>query len=237
MLVVIILIGSMFIYLNYKMDNLEFIKEEKIIIKNNFSEYVEKIKPAVVMILAQTNHSEIPLVGGGYITAQNRVFSKGTGFIVTENGYVLTANHIVRDAKDGIQVFLGDKLQSHDAKIISSNNDSDVALLKINGNGFPHAVLGEYDKFSEGMDIGFIGFPLNMNLPIVNKGIISGKGIFLLEKNGEYVDVYTVDAFMNQGNSGGPVFSADTGEIIGIINARYSTVDENHFLYVFSSRR
>jgi S1-C subfamily serine protease len=228
--ITIILIGSLFIYFNYKIDNLETIKEEKVIMKNNFSKNVEKIKPAVVMILAETNRSELPFMGGEYIASQNKVFSKGTGFIVTENGYILTANHVVKEAKDKIQVYQSGKLQPYEAKIISSNNDSDVALLKIEGNRLPHVVLGEYDKFAEGLDIGFIGFPLIMNSPITNKGIISGKGKFQFEENGEYIDIYTVDAFINQGNSGGPVFSADTGEVIGIINARYASVNENQFL-------
>ena len=199
---------------------------------NSFSENVERIKPAVAMILAETNRSELPFTGGEYIAMQNKVFSKGTGFIVTEDGYILTANHVIRDAKDKIQVGIiqGENLQFYKAKLISTNNDSDVALLKIEGNKFPHAVLGEYDKFKEGMGIGFIGYPLDMNLPITNNGIISGKGTFQFGKNGEYVYIYMLNAFINPGNSGGPVFSADTGEIIGIINARMNVVDENQFL-------
>jgi S1-C subfamily serine protease len=219
----IILIGSLFIYLNYKIDNLEISKEEKIIIVNNFSKNVEKIKPAVVMIIGETNLSELPLVGGEYVINQNKVFSKGTGFIVSENGYILTANHVVRDAKNKILVYQNGN--PFEARIVSDNNDSDLALLKIEGNRFPHVTLGNYDKFAEGIDIGFIGFPLNMLSPITNKGIISGKGKIAVD-----IDGYTLDAFINQGNSGGPVFSADSGEIIGVINARYAILNENQFI-------
>ncbi len=80
------------------------------------------------------------------------------------------------------------------------------------------------------MSIGFVGFPLIMELPLTNNGIISGKGTFKYEKNGDVVDIYTLNAFINQGNSGGPVFSADTGEVIGIINARMNVVNENQFI-------
>jgi serine protease Do len=137
-LIIILLITSSFLYLNYKIYNLELFKQEKIIMTNSFSENVERIKPAVAMILAETNRSELPFTGGEYIAMQNKVFSKGTGFIVTEDGYILTANHVIRDAKDKIQVGIiqGENLQFYKAKLISTNNDSDVALLKIEGNKF-----------------------------------------------------------------------------------------------------
>ncbi|HUV03060.1 MAG TPA: serine protease [Desulfobacteria bacterium] len=199
---------------------------------NNFAGNVEQIKPAVVMILAETNRSEIPFTGGEYIMMSDKVFSKGTGFIVTEDGFILTANHVVREAKDKIQVRImqDNKFKFYEAKLISENVDADVALLKIEGEKFPNTKLGEYNEFKEGMSIGFIGFPLTMNLPITNNGIISGIGKFQYEKDGEVVDIYTLNAFINQGNSGGPVFSADTGEVIGIINARMNVINENQFL-------
>ncbi len=199
---------------------------------NNFSNNVEQIKPAVVTILAETNRSELPFTGGEYILVNNKVFSKGTGFIVTEDGYILTANHVVNEAKDKIQIRVtkDNRFESYEARLISFNSDADIALLKINGSGFSHVSLGDYDKFKEGMGIGFIGFPLNVNLPITNNGIISGKGKFKYEKDGNDVDIYTINAFVNKGNSGGPVFSANTGEVIGIINARVSVVNDNQFL-------
>ncbi len=199
---------------------------------NNFSENVVKIKPSIVMIFAETTKSELPFTGGEYIKMDNKVFSKGTGFIVTSDGYILTANHVVKEAKDKIQVrtIEGDKFKVYEAELISSNNDADVALLKINVNDLPHVDLGDYDKFEDGMSVGFIGFPLSMNLPLTNNGIISGKGKFQYEKDGDGVDIYTLNAFINQGNSGGPVFSANTGEVIGIINARMNVVNEKQFI-------
>lgn len=231
MLMAISLIAVQFSCINNKVDNLELIKEENVM-TNNLSDNVEKVKPSVVMVFAETNRSELPFTGGEYILMNNKVFSKGTGFIVTEDGYILTANHVVKEAKDKIQVNVikDNRFEPYKAKLISCNNAADIALLKINGNGFPHVSFGDYDKFKEGIEIGFIGFPLNMYLPITNNGIISGKGKFQYEKDENAIDVYTINAFVNRGNSGGPVFSADTGEVIGIINARMNVVDENQFL-------
>ena len=85
---------------------------------NNFSQNVAKIKPAVVMILAETNKSQLPFTGGEYISMENKVFSKGTGFIVTNDGYILTANHVVKEAKDKIQVrTIEDNLNSMKQKL------------------------------------------------------------------------------------------------------------------------
>ena len=199
---------------------------------NNFSQNVAKIKPAVVMILAETNKSQLPFTGGEYISMANKVFSKGTGFIVTNDGYILTANHVVKEAKDKIQVrtIEDNQFKLYEAKIISSDNNADVALLKIDVNNYPHVILGDYNKFGEGMGIGFIGFPLSMKLPLTNNGIISAKVKFQYEQNGKPVDIYIVNAFVNQGNSGGPVSSADSREIVGIVNARIRVLNENQFL-------
>lgn len=232
LIIAIVLIIISFVYLNNKIDNLQLIKKEQIIMTNNFSENVEKIKPAVVMIIAETNRSQLPFTGGEYIAMENKVFSKGTGFIVTDDGYILTANHVVKEAKDKIQVrtIEGNQFKFYEAKLISSDNNADIALLKIDVKNCPHVNLGDYNKFKEGMGIGFIGFPLAMEIPLTNNGIISGKGKFQYEQNGNVVDIYTINAFVNQGNSGGPVFSAETGEVIGIINARMSVVNENQFI-------
>ncbi len=231
-LIAVFLILISFSCINNKTDNSELIKKEKNVMNNNFSNNVERIKPAVVMVLAETNRSELPFTGGEYFLMNDKVFSKGTGFIVTEDGYILTANHVVKEAEDKIQVRIAkdNRFESYEARLISSNNTADVALLKIDGKGFPYVSFGDYSKFKEGMGIGFIGFPLNMNLPITNNGIISGKGKFQYEKALNPVDIYTINAFVNKGNSGGPVFSADTGEVIGIINARPSIVDDSQFL-------
>jgi len=196
-ILIIILVAIISLYFNYKIDHLEPLRDEQIILANNFSENVEKIKPAVVMILAETNRSELPFTGGEYIPLQNKIFSKGTGFIVTEDGYILTANHIIREAKDKILAIINQKF--YEAKLISFNNDADIALIKIDGNRFPHVVLGEYDKFNEGLDIGFIGFPLSMTIPLTTNGIISSKGRFQYNKDRELVDIYTINAFINQG--------------------------------------
>src|SRR3989338_8012689 len=103
-IITIILIITSFAYLNHKINNLELIKKEQIIMTNNFSENVIQIKPAVVMIIAETTKTQLPFTGGEYISMENKVYSKGTGFIVTSDGYILTANHVVKEAKDKIQV-------------------------------------------------------------------------------------------------------------------------------------
>jgi serine protease Do len=238
-IIAIVLIILSFIYLNNKIDNLQLIKKEQIIMTNNFSENVEKIKPAIVMIVSETNRSQLPFTGGEYISMENKVFSKGTGFIVTDDGYILTANHVVKEAKDKIQVrtLEGNQFKFYEAKLISSDNNADVALLKINVKDFVHVNLGDYNKFREGMNIGFVGFPLSMDVPLVNDGIISGRGLFKYEQKGDAVNIYVINAFVNQGNSGGPVFSAETGEVIGIINARMNVVDEKMFIKYDSTNR
>ncbi|MBI2046867.1 serine protease [Candidatus Pacearchaeota archaeon] len=231
-IIVIFLIIASFLYLNNKINNLDLIKEERIVMTNNFAENVEKILPSIVLILVEVDLSEVDLVNGEYVTIGNKPNSKGTGFIVSENGYILTANHVVNKAKNKIvvRVIRNNKFEFHEAELVSSNEDADTALIKINLDNLPFLELGDYEKFKSGMDIGFIGFPLSFNLPLTHKGIISAKANTKLKEDGETINLFIVNAFVNKGNSGGPLFSADTGEVVGIINAKYNVIPQNLIL-------
>jgi hypothetical protein len=136
-----------------------------------------------------------------------------TAFAVTNDGYLLTCAHCVRGA-EVIEVFLGKK--SYQAKVIESDADLDLALLKIDATDIPCVTLSKTAKVELAQDIRAIGFPLSDvlgNSVKVTRGSIAG---FVEEFE---TQSYQIDAAVNPGNSGGPLVD-ETGTVIGVVNAK-----------------
>jgi len=195
----------------------------------SFSEVIQTIKPSIVMILAETGFKRLPFVGE-YIVRDKRpaktgsVWSKGTGFVVkAEEGIVATAHHIVKDCPSQglieIHPLLG-AIGAEKATVLAMDADADVALLKTESLNLPSITLGQYSDGIDGNNVAFTGFPLNLNFHITHRGIISSKTRIRYDKALKPVDGFTVNAFVNRGNSGGPLFLIDSGRVIGVINAR-----------------
>ncbi len=142
---------------------------------------------------------------------------QGSGFIITADGYILTNNHVVRDANE-IIVKLSDN-KEFPAKVIGTDPDTDVAVIKIDAKNLPTAELGDSDQLKVGQWVLAIGNPFGLS-HTVTAGIVSAKG---RSKIGlaEYEDFIQTDAAINFGNSGGPLINID-GKVIGINSAIYS---------------
>jgi serine protease Do len=141
---------------------------------------------------------------------QREAQSLGSGFIISDDGYVLTNNHVVADA-DEIIVRLPDRSEL-EAKLIGADPRTDVALLKIEGDGLPTVRLGESNNLKVGEWVLAIGSPFGFDHS-VTAGIVSAKGRSL--PNESYVPFIQTDVAINPGNSGGPLFNLK-GEVIGI---------------------
>ncbi|SHG52802.1 serine protease Do [Hydrocarboniphaga daqingensis] len=140
----------------------------------------------------------------------------GSGFILWEDGYVLTNYHVVQDAKEVI-VRLLDRRQ-FTAQVVGSDERSDIALLKIDAKGLPAVKLGEYSKLRPGQWVLAIGSPFGFDYS-VTAGIVSAKGRNLVSE--QYVPFVQTDVAINPGNSGGPLFNLD-GEVVGVNSQIYS---------------
>jgi len=151
---------------------------------------------------------------------RERVPSLGSGFVISENGYILTNEHVVHNAEQ-IKLTLPDGRQ-FDGKLVGSDPNYDLAVLKIDAKGLPAAVLGNSDDIVVGewaIAIGNpFGFLLNDPSPSVTAGVISAlkrdvraTGL----EGGIYKDMIQTDAAINPGNSGGPLVNG-RGEVIGV---------------------
>ena len=147
---------------------------------------------------------------------QPSVRSLGSGFIISEDGYVLTSAHVVDNA-DEIIVRMTDRREML-AKVIGTDKRSDVALLKVDSKGLPYLKPGKPDDLKVGEWVLAIGSPFGFE-NTATAGIISAKGRSLPNEN--YIPFIQSDVAINPGNSGGPLFNM-AGEVVGINAQIYS---------------
>jgi len=137
----------------------------------------------------------------------------GSGFIISQDGYIVTNNHVVEDATS-VVVRLVDR-REYDAEVIGTDPRSDLALLKIKESGLATVKLDDDDDVQVGEWVLAIGSPFGLDFS-VTAGIVSAKGRSLPTENGEnYVPFLQTDVAINPGNSGGPLFNLD-GEVVGV---------------------
>jgi serine protease Do len=142
--------------------------------------------------------------------------SLGSGFIVSEDGYILTNNHVVEGA-DEILVRMNDR-REFVAEVIGRDGQSDIALIKINATELPVVTIGDSDALRVGEWVLAIGSPFGFDHS-VTAGIVSAKGRNLPSEN--YVPFIQTDVAINPGNSGGPLFNLD-GKVVGVNSQIYS---------------
>ncbi|HET7753972.1 MAG TPA: trypsin-like peptidase domain-containing protein [Anaeromyxobacteraceae bacterium] len=201
---------------------------------------IKQLKPAVVNISTTTvmknPHRNLPRgqgpggqgpggQGGGddffdffgrEMPEEFRGSSLGSGFIINSDGYVLTNNHVVKDAED-IKVRLSDG-REFDAKVVGADAPTDVALIRLDKapNNLPVVTLGDSDKIEAGDFVIAIGSPFNLR-ESATFGIISAKDRSTVTGS-PFDDFLQTDAAINSGNSGGPLFNL-RGEVVGINTA------------------
>jgi Do/DeqQ family serine protease len=145
--------------------------------------------------------------------------SLGSGVVVSSDGYILTNNHVVGDARAQVSVVMSDKRELK-AKIIGTDEWTDLALLKIEARGLPVLPWGDSSKLRVAEWVLAVGNPFQLN-QTVTLGIVSALGRSLGGSVATYEDFIQTDAAINPGNSGGALVSA-RGELIGINTAIFS---------------
>lgn len=199
----------------------------------DFTELVEKQGPAVVNISTTqiTRNAQVPGIpnlppGDPFLEFFKRfsppmprgheTHSLGSGFIISDDGYIMTNAHVVSSA-DAISVRLTDK-REFKAKVIGVDKRTDVALIKIEASGLPKVAQGDPNVLKVGEWVLAIGSPFGFDSS-VTAGIVSAKGRSLPQEN--YVPFIQTDVAINPGSSGGPLFNMK-GEVIGINSQIYT---------------
>jgi serine protease Do len=203
---------------------------------NSYSPVVKKVAPSVINIyssrIVKERLYQNPLMADPYFRQffgdqGSEVTSRdnwlGSGIIVSPNGYILTANHVVEGA-DEIRVSLQDDKTEYSARVIGMDPPTDVAILKIDARNLPAVTLGDSDQLEVGDVVLAIGNPFGIG-QTVTRGIISALGRSLSGLSDSdapggrhYQSFIQTDAAINQGNSGGALVDAE-GRLIGINDA------------------
>ena len=148
----------------------------------------------------------------------------GSGFIVSENGYILTNYHVIEYAYRGgltASVMLHDGTR-YDAAIVGVEEDNDIAVLKIDAANLSPATLGDSDSIRVGDEVYAVGNPLGELEFSMTTGHVSALDrLITTEESSEGINMFQIDAAVNSGNSGGPAYNAK-GEVIGVVTAKYS---------------
>ena len=144
--------------------------------------------------------------------------STGSGFILTQDGYVVTNAHVVDGATTiKVSTHAGEELE---AKVIGTDTTNDVAVLKVEAEGLPAVVLGSSNDLIVGDQVVAIGNPLGELTSTMTVGYVSAKDRDVTT-DGKTINMIQTDAAINSGNSGGPLFNMK-GEVVGITTAKYS---------------
>jgi len=198
------------------------------VVTQGFADVVARVTPAVVTIRTEAKatprYTQLPFEGTpfGDFFGQRAPRGRqapaplqrglGSGVIVSQDGYILTNNHVIADATK-IQVELSDR-RVLDAKLIGADPASDLAVVKIDNAGLPVVAIGDSNAMRVGDLVLAVGNPLGVG-QTVTMGIVSAKGRATGLGDGSYEDFLQTDAPINQGNSGGALVNT-AGELIGI---------------------
>ncbi|MDR5652507.1 DegQ family serine endoprotease [Ruixingdingia sedimenti] len=200
---------------------------------DSFADLADKVSPAVVNITTSTTiparTDESPLVPEGspfedlfrdFLDRNNRGEpaprrgqALGSGFVISEDGFIVTNNHVIEGADEiEVEFFGGNRLK---AKVVGTDPKTDIALLKVESETpLAHVPFGDSNAARVGDWVMAMGNPLGQGFS-VSAGIVSARGRTL---SGTYDDYLQTDAAINRGNSGGPLFNMD-GQVVGVNTA------------------
>ncbi len=208
-------------------------KRESATLKS-YADVIDRIEPAVVKISTsqevvrqrRSMYTDDPFLRRffgimdepGRIERRKEPLGLGSGVIVTRDGYILTNHHVIQGATE-IKVSIPGREEQLDAKVIDSDPDNDVAVIKVKADGLPTATLADSSQVRRGDIVFAVGAPFGYDQS-VSMGIVSALGRREVGNN-QQANYIQTDAAINPGNSGGPLIDAD-GRVIGINTAIYS---------------
>lgn len=232
LLVFIVLILMYYIYFSIDINEVKSVeKSSNIGITEKQAEEKDK---TITQVLKDVNKTVVGISkikeSGDSVFLENGVskLGLGTGIIVSQNGYILSNEHVTGKQGSICYITTNDN-KTYNGKVEWSNSDIDMSIIKINAKKLKYANLGDSDKTVVGQSVYAIGNPIGYEFQrTVTSGIISGKDRTIkLEENGQEVymeDLIQTDATINPGNSGGPLIN-NSGEVIGINSVKITSAD------------
>lgn len=187
---------------------------------------ITKIDTSEIMTVAEVYAANVNSTVGittsvttNYWGYQSTAAASGSGFIISDDGYILTNFHVIESSnKITVSFYNGESLE---AKLIGYDESNDIAVLKVEAEGLTPVVLGDSDKLNVGDSVVAIGNPLGELTFSLTSGTISAKDREVTFSGNMSMNLLQTDCAINSGNSGGALFNL-YGEVIGVTNAKYS---------------
>lgn len=148
----------------------------------------------------------------------------GSGFVITEDGYIVTNYHVIeysvkRGYETNVMFYDG---STYDAKIIGCDEENDLAVIKIDAKGLNYVSIGKSSEMVVGETVYTVGNPLGELAYTMTSGIVSALDRLISTDENTSINMFQIDAAVNSGNSGGPVYNS-RGQVIGVVSAKYSS--------------
>ena len=148
----------------------------------------------------------------------------GSGFIISEDGYIMTNYHVIEYAVQGnlpVEVMLHDGTK-YEARIVGTEQANDIAVLKIEATGLAPASFGDSDELKVGDTVYAVGNPLGELEFSMSTGHVSALDRVITTEEAESINMFQIDAAVNSGNSGGPLYNS-RGQVVGVVTAKYKS--------------
>lgn len=224
------------LYQNIYLPNTSLLTPPKIEVTKTLQtiEEVEKENKTITQVIEQINESVVgisKIKNPGntiFLEKGNSSLGLGTGMIITEDGYILTNEHVSGSKYSSCYVTLANG-KNYKANVVWSDSDIDLAIIKINVKNLPYVILGNSDQIQVGEKVYAIGNPIGFEFQrTVTSGIISAINRTIKieedEKSSYMEDLIQTDATINPGNSGGPLINVQ-GEVIGVNTVKITSAE------------
>lgn len=221
-------------YINKSKKELEVTGYKTERLSTNIAENVETTKENVIenAVKCVVGISKLENNQSAFFSVKDNFVGVGSGIVISENGYILTNEHVAGSKYSNVYVTLENGAK-YNSSVIWSDSSLDLAIVKIPGEDFDYLNFGDSDNIMLGQNVYAIGNPIGVEFQrTVTKGIISGKNrtIKIVENDKEMYmeDLIQTDATINNGNSGGPLIN-ENGELIGVNTVKISEAESIGF--------
>jgi hypothetical protein len=198
--------------------------EERAVSASGFAAAAQKVGAAVVRVIGEAKPEAVLLQAAESTVTADKTYSVGSGFFISTEGRIVTANHVVAPVVGELMVetrYTG-RITRHRATVLFQDPNADVAVLQIDGTGYPAVDLANPASPPVGEAVGFAGYPTSLMFPIISKGIIAAKANMSLHQELQARNWVVLNVPVSPGCSGGPLFLETTGQVIGVVNAQKS---------------
>jgi len=201
--------------------------------QDTFPLTLQRVLPAIVKVIAETNAEMAGEMMAEVVSdSVNKLYSTGTGFFISPDGLIMTADHVIAIKTGSIFILqqVGNEFNQLPVTVVWRDTIADIAVLRARLINCPYLHLLDPVSLPVGTNLAFIGFPLDFYFPVVSRSVLSAKVDEPVKQGYPTRHQLVINQFVNHGNSGGPLFLASTGQVVGVVSWRPSPSYRNRII-------